>query len=190
VIQKTKHQILQAVQKYKTKRNSIISNKQIKSFNFRMSQLLVKIGPNGYKPTRGTKFSAGFDLYSSQESIILKRNRNLISTDIQLYLPEDYYGRIASRSGLSLNFGIEVGAGIIDRDYRGEIKVLLYNHSDEDFQIRKGERIAQLIVQQYFVSDLSVLQNAELVCENNQICAELTSEIRERNDQGFGSTGK
>ena len=73
-------------------------------------------------PTRATYLSIGYDLYSVEDTILYKQNRQTISTHLIIEIPEDTYGRIASRSGLSLYYGIEVGAGVIDSDYRGEIK--------------------------------------------------------------------
>ena len=87
-------------------------------------------------------FSAGYDLYSAESNIVKKHERNIISTDIIIEIPTNTYGRIASRSGLAFNYGIEVGAGVIDSDYRGEIKILLHNHSDHNFKIKRGDKIA------------------------------------------------
>ena len=77
--------------------------------------------------------AAGFDLHSCMNSLIRAKSQGLISTQIAVGIPHGSYGRIAPRSGLALRNGIDVGAGVIDSDYRGELKVLLFNHSPNDF---------------------------------------------------------
>lgn len=66
----------------------------------------------------------------------------MVSTGISMAIPEGYYGRVAPRSGLAVKNFIDVGAGVIDSDYRGELKVLLFNFSEVDFEVKKGDRIA------------------------------------------------
>ena len=102
------------------------------------------------------------------------RNR-LVGTGIALSLPVGVYGRVASRSGLSLKHGLEVGGGVIDRDYTGEVKVIVYNHGDCDYTVRVGDRVAQLVLERcaHFV-----------VTEVDELCV-----ASERADSGFGSTG-
>ncbi|KAJ4462004.1 putative deoxyuridine 5'-triphosphate nucleotidohydrolase [Paratrimastix pyriformis] len=85
------------------------------------------------------------------DCVVPPRGRLLVPTGIAIALPPETYGRIASRSGLALKNGIDVGAGVIDGDYRGEIKVLLFNHSDEPFPIAAGSRIAQLICERCLI---------------------------------------
>ena len=98
----------------------------------------------------------------------------MVSTGIAIQLPEGCYGQIAPRSGLSMK-GIDVGAGVIDEDYRGEIKVLLRNSSDEEVRLDSSERIAQLLV-------LPVMYPEVVTGE--------PLESTERGDKGFGSSGK
>jgi dUTP pyrophosphatase len=78
-----------------------------------------------------------------------KRGQALISTGLAFAIPTGNYGRVAPRSGLAVKNSINVGAGVIDSDYRGEVKVLLFNHGDADFEISEGDRIAQLIIEKY-----------------------------------------
>ena len=90
---------------------------------------------------------AGLDLYLYEDKVIIPaKERKSVSTGISIEIPYGHYGKVASRSGNSFNYGIEVGAGIIDSNYRGEIKILLYNHSNEDIIFTKNKRIAQLII--------------------------------------------
>ena len=107
-------------------------------------------------PQRGTAYSAGYDLKSVETCIIPAKSRKSIKTDVAVILPKNTCGRIASRSGLSFKNGIEVGAGVIDEDYRNELMINLYNHSDEDFLVEESQRIAQLIVHRIAYPDTLV----------------------------------
>ena len=111
------------------------------------TKLLVKLLSTKAKlPTRGTKDAAGYDLYICEPTIIPPRTRKLVHTGISIAAPTTKgYARIALRSGLAIK-GLDLGAGIVDSDYRGPIKVLLINNSDIPFQINTGDRMAQLIL--------------------------------------------
>ena len=82
-----------------------------------------------------TSGSAGYDLHSSEETLIAPHSRQLTATGFAISVPTGTYGRIAPRSGMSVKYSIDVGAAVIDEDYTGEVKVLLINHSDKDYQI-------------------------------------------------------
>lgn len=125
-------------------------------------------------PTRGSEKAAGYDLYSAHDSSIPAWDKQLISTDIAIALPDGYYGRIAPRSGLAVKHGIHVGGGVIDPDYTGTIKVLLFNLSDQEFTVNRGDRIAQLILEKFIT--VPVIQVYEL-------------DPTIRGLGGFGSTG-
>jgi dUTP pyrophosphatase len=71
-------------------------------------------------------------------------------TDLQIHVPEGFYGRIAPRSGLALHHHIDIGAGVIDENYRGNVAVILFNHSDKLFVINRGDRVAQLICEKVY----------------------------------------
>lgn len=104
------------------------------------------LSSNGQLPTLATKGSAGYDLYAAVDGIVAARNRLLVPTDIAVEIPMDSYGAIASRSSLALKHGIVAFPGVIDSDYRGNIGIILMNHSDEPFYFHKHDRIAQLIL--------------------------------------------
>ena len=89
------------------------------------------------------------DLTASQAVTIPARGRAVVPTGLILELPEGFRARIHSRSGLSLKHGIEAGAGLIDQGFRHEVGVLLYNHSEVDFAVAVGDRIAQLCIERY-----------------------------------------
>jgi len=97
-------------------------------------------------PTKGSKLAAGHDLYSSKDSKVPANNRAPVKIGLAIAVAEGTYRRIAPRSGLSTK-GISVDAGVIDADYRGEIKVLLVTHNEVNYEVRKRHRLAQLIVE-------------------------------------------
>ena len=135
---------------------------------------VLKCHEHAILPRRGTNCSAGSDLHSLYDYIIEPHSRCLISTGLKMQFPYNVYARIAPRSGLSLKNGIDVMAGVIDPDYTGEIKVLLYNSSDLKFEVQKGDRIAQIIFEQFKYPNFT---------EVNEI------NETERSTGGFGSTG-
>src|SRR3989338_1664612 len=102
---------------------------------------IVKLHPDATLPLQQTPQSAGYDLASIDDYEIQPSCRCLVSTGLQLAIPRCCYGRIAPRSGLAVRC-IDIGAGVIDSDYRGEIKVLVINNANQPFLIRKGDRIA------------------------------------------------
>jgi dUTP pyrophosphatase len=127
-------------------------------------------------PTRGSDGSVGYDLYSVVDTIVPRQAGNtLVGTGLAVIIPDGCYGRVAPRSGLAVKHCIQVGAGVIDPDYTGEIKVVLFNHGTEDFEIKKGDRIAQLILER---------------CETPIIKEIGLLEETLRGSDGFGSTGK
>lgn len=144
-------------------------------------KLAVKIinHSNNSLPKYQTSQSAGMDLHANLiEAIILKPGeRKLIPTGLFMELPEGYEAQVRPRSGLALKHGVTVlnSPGTIDADYRGEIQVLLINHSDLDFEINHGERIAQLIIAKH--EQVIWIENESL---NNT----------ERGAGGYGSSGK
>ena len=127
-------------------------------------------------PQYSTKGSAGFDLRSDMEIIIPGREKAIISTGLYIEIPEGYEGQIRPRSGLAFNHGITVlnTPGTIDCDYRGEIKVVLFNTDPMPFEVRKGDRICQMVISKY--------EKVELV-DVSEI------EYTERGEGGIGHTG-
>jgi dUTP pyrophosphatase len=130
-------------------------------------------------PHYATALSAGMDLRANlSESIVLKpHERILVPTGLSIALPEGTEAQIRPRSGLAFKHGITVlnSPGTIDADYRGEIKVLLINLSNENFTIENGERIAQMIIAKYETVTWNLVNALE---------------SSERGTSGFGSTGK
>ena len=125
-------------------------------------------------PFKSHRTDAGFDLFADETSWIFAKQRTTIKTGISFEMPNNMAGLIWPRSGLSVKKGIDVLAGVVDSGYRGEIMVCLYNTSDEDVEINRGDRIAQIIFQE--VPAISLLLREEL-------------ETSQRGSNGFGSTG-
>ena len=135
-----------------------------------------KLSENATIPTQGTSFAAGYDLYAAEDAVIVCGTRKLIKTNISMEITPGYYGRIAPRSGLAYKNGIDVLAGVIDSDYRGDIGVILYNTDKNiDFTVKKGDRIAQIIFEACYTATLNNVDNLD-----NTL----------RQSGGFGSTGK
>jgi len=99
-------------------------------------------------PTRGSAASAGLDLYSIEDLSIAPRQRVLARTGISVAVPVGFYGRVAPRSGLAVKNGLDVLAGVIDADYRGEVRCALLNTGDDAIDLPAGSRLCQLIIEQ------------------------------------------
>jgi len=121
-----------------------------------LSLKFKKLTENAFKPVKGSKFAAGFDLQSAYDMVIPGGKHALVKTDIAVQVPEGCYGRIAPRSGLALKKFIDVGAGVVDRDYRGNVGVIIFNFHTEPFEIKKGDKIAQFILEKYLEVDEAV----------------------------------
>ena len=151
-----------------------------------------KLHPEGKEPFRANTSDAGYDLFSTEYVTLEPFQRKLISTGINVEIPEGFYGRVAPRSGLACKKGIDVMAGVIDSGYRGEVKVLLINLNFEGYnltpnafeamfgsankiEIKPGDRIAQLIIEK---------------CHSVEWKPMETLEESQRGEQGFGSSGQ
>jgi len=139
-----------------------------------ISVYIKKLKESATIPTRATDTDAGYDLYADQQGIIRAGERSVVGTSVAVAIPPGYYGRVAPRSGLAVKKGIDVLAGVVDSGYRGEVGVVLQNLSKEDFSYEKGDRVAQIIIEQCFSVGWVELD-------------ELEDSVR--SDGGFGSTG-
>jgi dUTP diphosphatase len=125
-------------------------------------------------PRRGSALAAGLDVYSIEALEIGPRQRTMARTGLAVAIPPGFYGRIAPRSGLAAKNGLDVLAGVIDSDYRGEVCCLLYNTSDEPIKLAAGSKICQLIVEQIITPDAAWASDLDETA---------------RGAGGFGSTG-
>lgn len=139
------------------------------------TRIQFKLSDDAKEPKKGSRGSAGWDLYSPTSGIIPSGTRKLIKTGVFVAMPSNLYGRVAPRSGLAYNHGIMTMAGVIDSDYRDEIGVILYNTDEKDFKYTTGDRIAQLIFEKH-CDDVVLIKTDEL-------------DDTERGIGGFGSTG-
>ena len=107
----------------------------------------VKLCSNINTPSKSTKFAVGLDIHSPATYIISAKDQTIIPTGLRIQIPPGYYGYICSKSGLAMQHHVHVGAGIIDPDYTGEVKVLLLNLGHKPFQVSSGDAIAQFILE-------------------------------------------
>jgi dUTP pyrophosphatase len=103
--------------------------------------------------------------------------KGISKTDIAMAIPPGYYGRVAPRSGLAVKHHIDVGAGVIDADYRGNVGVVLFNHSDNEFVITAGDRVAQLVIEKIITPEVVEVEDLDALGSTA------------RGAGGYGSTG-
>ncbi|ORY81665.1 dUTP diphosphatase [Neocallimastix californiae] len=115
------------------------------------------------------------DLRSAYDEVIPPNSRKLVKTDIAIKIPRDCYGRIAPRSGLAFKHFIDLGGGVVDSDYRGNVGVIMFNFGEKEFVVKKGDRIAQLILERIYIPEVVEVDELD----------ETT-----RGAGGFGSTGR
>lgn len=140
--------------------------------------LVTKLHPAAVIPTYAKPGDAGADLYAIEEKTLKPGERALVKTGIAIALPEGFVGLVHPRSGLALKNGISVvnSPGTIDSGYRGEIGVVLINHDlREDFSVKVGDRIAQLVIQKFETAVFKIVDELP---------------PSDRASGGYGSTGK
>ena len=125
--------------------------------------------------TKGSEEAAGFDIHCSESFSIPAGKSKAVNTNLKVAIPTGWVGIVKARSGLSFNGDIEVGAGVIDSDYRGEVKVKLYNNSNALSTFEEGTRIAQMVVAPHYTGELEYVD---------------TLDQTERGEGGFGSSGE
>ncbi|KAK8815596.1 hypothetical protein WA538_004722 [Blastocystis sp. DL] len=135
---------------------------------------IKKLSDNATTPMRGSPNAAGYDLFSAADIVVPAHQKALVPTDLSVAIPKNCYGRVAPRSGLALKKFIDVGAGVIDCDYRGPLGIVLFNFADTDFEVKKGDRVAQLILERICMAPIVEVDSLDET---------------ERGAGGFGSTG-
>ncbi len=142
-----------------------------------MNLKIKKLNDRAVMPSYGSQSAAGADLYSAEDEIIINAGETrLVHTGLAMAIPEGYVGLIYARSGIATKRGLAPAnkVGVIDSDYRGEIMVALYNHSDKPQSIAAGERVAQIVITPYLTVNFT---EADELDETD------------RGEGGFGSTG-
>lgn len=135
---------------------------------------IMRLHKDAIVPERATELAVGFDVASTEAAVVPAGSKALIKTGWAISIPTGTYARIAPRSGLARKNMINIGAGVVDAGYRGEIGAVILNHSKEDFQVERGDRIAQLILERVSMAKLREVQKLEGT---------------RRGTTGFGSTG-
>ena len=134
----------------------------------------IKLDMGAIAPTRAHRWDAGMDLYAKEDVYIMGNSHHTLDTGVHLEIPEGYVGFIKSKSGLMVNHGITTD-GTIDAHYTGRIKVCLFNHSDSAYEVKDGDKIAQLVIVPCVQPRLELVDSLEET---------------DRGDNGFGSTGR
>ncbi len=133
-----------------------------------------KLRPDAVLPVRKRKGDAGLDLYAVEDVVLKPGEWKAVPTGIAVEIPEGHFGLIKDRSGLALKHALHCLAGVVDENYRGEIKVVMINLGGEEFKVEKGTRIAQLLIVPYLSVEVEEVE-------------ELSD--TERGERGFGSSG-
>jgi dUTP pyrophosphatase len=139
-----------------------------------MKILVEKLDSQASLPSFAHPGDAGMDFFSMESAIIKPNERITCSTGIAVQIPKGYVGLIWDKSGLASKNGIKTMGGVVDSGYRGEIKIVIINLSDTDYEIKKGEKIAQMLIQK--------VENPEIIEVENL-------DETQRGEGGFGSTG-
>lgn len=150
-------------------------NKFKKKDDGRSELLFMRLSSLAKTPTKAFPGSAGYDLYSAEQKWVEPKEKTLVNTDLSIQLPSGTYGRIAPRSGMALFDHIGIGGGVVDREFTGNVGVILFNHSSQPKLIRYGDKIAQLICEK--IADPIVVEVKEMP-------------MTLRGSQGFGSTSR
>jgi dUTP pyrophosphatase len=148
------------------------------AFDLAVDQLEVKLlHPDARPPVRGREGDAGYDLSCVESFVLRPGERKMVPTGVAIALPPGVAGLVTPRSGLAIRHGIACvnSPGLIDPNYRGELRVILVNHGEEMYRAHAGDRIAQLLLVPYFAPDMVVVDELPET---------------ERGEHGFGSSGR
>ena len=143
---------------------------------FKMPEILFeKVHEDAQLPKKNHDTDTGWDLFAVEDKVIPAKGRDVVDVGIKVAKIEPgYWIRVSSRSGLSFKHGILAHPGVIDQDYRGSMGVMLYNHSDVDYEVKKGDRVAQMLIHYNIRMDVGWG----------------VQQVTERGEKGFGSSGK
>ena len=135
----------------------------------------IVLDEGAFKPIRAHAGDAGLDIFTPKDIYIESRSSAIIDTGVHIELPPMTVGEIKSKSGLNFKHGLTVPTGTVDYGYTGSIQVKIYNHSNQPYTFKRGDKIAQLVVMPILLPELEVVD---------------TLDATERGDKGFGSTGR
>lgn len=134
----------------------------------------IKLEPWAITPTRAHSADAGLDLYAAESRMVPAHGSAIFDTGVHVQLPPNTAGMLKSKSGLNVKWNI-TSEGVIDVGYTGSIRVKLYNHGYDSFQVRKGDKISQLVIVPVVIPPIAIVDELEET---------------ERGNNGFGSTGR
>lgn len=137
-------------------------------------QAYVVLSDPNCMPMRQSINAAGFDLVAAKDVVVPSRGSAIVDVGMSIALPKGHYGRVAGRSSLAFNHDVTVFEGTIDEDYRGPVKVKMFNHSDSEYMTSASTRVAQLIIEPYTVP---------------RVANVVSLPVTVRGTGGFGSTG-
>lgn len=120
-----------------------------------------QLDPRAVLPRRGSVLAAGLDICSLEDVELRPKQRAMVRTGLAVAIPPGFYGRVAPRSGLAAKNGLDVLAGVIDSDYRGELCCVLYNTGDEVITLPAGSKICQLIVEKIITPNAVWVQDLD-----------------------------
>ena len=135
----------------------------------------IVLDEGAFKPIRAHAGDAGLDIFTPKDIYIESRSSAIIDTGVHIELPPMTVGEIKSKSGLNFKHGLTVPTGTVDYGYTGSIQVKIYNHSNQPYTFKRGDKIAQLVVMPILLPELEVVD---------------TLDATERGDKEFGSTGR
>lgn len=139
-----------------------------------MKLMIKKLSEDAIVPKQAHEGDAGIDLHTTEDHLLLPEERKMFATGLSFAFPSDYVGLVWDRSGMAAKKGIKTMAGVLDSNYRGELKIVLLNTSEQAIRISKGDRIAQLLIQPIIIPEMQEVD-------------ELPESVR--GEGGFGSTG-
>lgn len=141
----------------------------------RLPLAIKLLHPDAIAPSYGRLGDAGLDLYACEDTVLLPGEQRVVKTGIALAIPAGAVGLVWDRSGMAAKNGVKTMAGVIDATYRGELGVVMISLRDLAYEIKKGDRIAQLLVQPIFTADISIVDDLDAT---------------HRGIDGFGSSGR
>lgn len=151
------------------------SDKVDNNLQFLPSLKFEQTHPDAKLPSKNHESDTGYDVYSVESKIVPARGSTVVDVGLKFaYIPEGYWIKVESRSGLGFKHGISAHPGVIDSGYRGDAGIKLYNNTDIDYEVKAGDRVAQLAI--YF--------NIHMPVEWGKV------EVTDRGSKGFGSSGK
>jgi len=130
---------------------------------------VMKMASKVTLPSKGSRLSAGHDLYALEHVLIQARGQKLVGTGIVIGIPQGTYARIARRSGLAYKESIGIGGRVTNADYTGEVKLIMMNHGKKNYQVQEGDRITQMIIEKIDMSGMMEVDNLQITARGDKV---------------------